>query len=155
MSRGKTPMGRRTPGSTKEPSKSGSKEKPSELGGATQGRVPDFGAIGKAAPDPRDLPGNDVAYQEGVEEGYADKAVARSETPFILRHFVGEVPLQYRIAFGLVILLILTILALAYLSGPEGSKEALSYLLEILKVVAGGVAGGLAVNVRKGPNGKL
>lgn len=80
--------------------------------------------------------------------------VARSETPPILRWIAGELPLQTRIFFALLLLLIPSVLFLAYISGPTGSSKLLDELMEILKILMGGAAGGYALGFHKGKKGK-
>jgi hypothetical protein len=128
-------------GSKRKPSKPGSKNKPRAASGATKGE-PRFKEIEAAAPDPGLLQGDEPGYQDEQREGQADKAIARSETPWWMRQLVGEVPREVRVGIFATVVMVALIIWLAWWSGPEAAKEVLKQVIDILKMVLGGIVGG-------------
>lgn len=110
-----------------------------------------FPSISESAPDPELLDDDSEVESEERRTGDADKELAKSDTPAWLRHTVGEVSPNLRILCGAAVLISLLILILSWMSGPEGSKEVLHGLLDILKSSLGGIFGGAIVHKYRKP----
>jgi hypothetical protein len=72
----------------------------------------------------------------------ADRAVARSDTPFWMRHTFGEVPAEYRLPLGLFAIILIVS---AMLSILNVGNSVIAQLMDLLKAVLGGLIGGAMV----------
>jgi hypothetical protein len=78
--------------------------------------------------------------------------VAKAEsTPFWMRHYFGDLPVEYRVGIGVFVLILIISAILAAISGEKGTQLLLTQLLDMLKAVLGGIAGGALVR-RLGPH---
>jgi hypothetical protein len=137
------------PGLIKRLFRTGSAQRPTDHKGETSSD-PRLAIIAAAAPDPSLAAEDKPAFEEERKEAAADSAVARSETPSWMRLFVGELPAEYRMGIGILVLILVIVAFLAALGGRETSQTVLTQLLDMLKAILGGIAGGALVKRANG-----
>ena|SRR5579863_1319380 len=126
----------------------GSAQNQSDLKEETPPDLP-LGAIAAASPDPKLAPSNDAAYAAEKREGVADRALAKSETPFWMLHVFGELPMEFRLPIGLFAIIVIIS---SLLSIFNVANAVVGQLMDLLKAVLGGLIGGAVV--KRTGNGK-
>jgi len=106
---------------------------------------PRLAIIAAAAPDPALVAEDEAGLKKEQREATADKAVARAETPFWMRQVFGDLSVEYRMGAGLLFMVLLSSVVLAAIGGKDTSQILLTQLIDILKAIAAGMAGGVLV----------